>query len=466
MSRAGSGFIRFVFACVLVATCKPEPIASVFMCDASSNRPGCGTTPEGTPYTCFGGKQLGAGSDFCAEPCATDIAVTDADSICLKKAKLRTCHPSEKTAEDPDGCGKYLACLRTDLIRDEGVCLAMQVCSTDTDCADSVLSTCGATVLKALFPNAPYKTSNLQCVIGGCKARQSSCPVGETCLAMVVPSTTPVPDICVPTCDSELKCPPNYACWQRVSGPGMPNVCIPTLPGSRCTTSLDCWAGECLDSGEGFSLCALPCESDKDCVPFSDSSRRQFCVPAKGDKKYCMGVSPFAGTFCFSDELCPPGQKCFFTSPYWPKPTPLGECRIPCGAGDVCPVRGGLPHACFVRDADRSCYPGVLGVTCRRSDECLAGRTCESLPPEDGPSAVDGGPDGGTSPVADRVCTQPCDDDADCLDGWNNREGYCAAGWCRLGRQIGTACTRDPQCRGGLYCQNPGLGEPGTCTEL
>ena len=122
-----------------------------------------------------------------------------------------------------------------------------------------------------------------------------------------------------------------------------------------------------------------------------------------------MAISPFAGTYCGGDEHCPAGQKCFRTSPYWPKPTPLGECRIPCGAGDVCPVRGGLPHACFVRDADRSCYPGVLGVTCRRSDECLAGRTCENLPPEDGPPAVDGGPDGGTSPAADRMCTQPCD---------------------------------------------------------
>ena len=182
MPRAGIGFIRFVFACVLVAACKPDPVGPVYFCDASSNRSRCGTTPEGTPFTCFGGKQLGAGSDFCTEPCATDIAVPDADSICLKKAKLRTCRPSEKTAEDPDGCGEYLACLRTDLIRDEGVCLAMQVCSTDTDCT-GLLTTCGSTVLKALLPNAPYNTSNLQCVIRGCKARQTNCPVGETCLA-------------------------------------------------------------------------------------------------------------------------------------------------------------------------------------------------------------------------------------------------------------------------------------------
>ena len=112
-------------------------------------------------------------------------ATPGADSICLKRAKLRTCRPSEKTAEDPDGCGKHLACLRTDLTRDEGVCLAMKVCSSDVEC-DAVLSTCGSTVLKAMFPNAPYDASNLQCVVGGCKARQTGCPLGETCLPSVV----------------------------------------------------------------------------------------------------------------------------------------------------------------------------------------------------------------------------------------------------------------------------------------
>ena len=146
------------------------------------------------------------------------------------RGQAGTCRPSEKTAEDPDGCGDKLGCLRTNLTRDEGVCLAMKVCSSDGDCDDPALPTCGSTVLKALLPNAPFMTTNLQCVVGGCKAGKTSCPLGETCLPSVAPSTTAVPDLCVPSCDSELNCPPNYACWRRVSGAGAPAVCIPTLP--------------------------------------------------------------------------------------------------------------------------------------------------------------------------------------------------------------------------------------------
>ena len=128
-------------------------------------------------------------------------------------------------------------------------------------------------------------------------------------------------------------------------------------------------------------------------------------------------------------------------------------------------MRGGLAHACFVRGTDRSCYPGVMGVTCQRSEDCLAGRTCESLPPEDGPPVADA--DAGAeaaSRTATRVCTQPCADDADCLDGWGNQEGYCTAGWCRLGRQLGSPCTRDQQCAANR-CQGATPDSPGICVK-
>jgi hypothetical protein len=449
--------LALVFFVVSLAACQPDREAFLqrtFFCDASSNRPRCGTAEDGTALTCFGGTQLGAGRDFCVESCAGDsVAAGGTDSVCLKQAKLRTCRPSDKTPDDPDGCGKDLACLRTDLTRDEGVCLAMRICSGDADCANSPLNMCASTMLKSMFPRAPYLTGNVQCVLAGCKASQTECPLGETCLAKVVPSTTPVPDICVPTCDSDLNCPPNYACWRRLSGPDSPSVCIPTLPGSRCTTSLDCWAGECIAT-DGFSLCALPCERDADCVPFSDSSHRQYCVPAKGDKRYCMAVSPFAGSLCKADSNCPAGQTCFFSSPYWSEPTAVGECRPPCGQGDRCAARGGLPHACFVRGADRSCYPGVLGVTCQRSEECAAGRTCQRLAPESGSAA------GSTA-----VCTSPCGSDVDCLDSWNDQEAYCAGGWCRLARNVGGPCTRDQECADSR-CAGAAPDAPGTCTKV
>jgi hypothetical protein len=483
MSAPRSSVLGFAIALLLVAACKPDReafIGTAYRCDASSVRPGCGTTEDGTALTCFGGKQLGAGEDFCVEPCAGESPTSETGaSICLKNSKLRTCKPSE-----PDGCGKGLGCLRTDLTRDQGVCLAMNVCSVDEDCRGGVLNTCGSTVLKAMFPRAPFQTSNLQCVATACKARGTGCPQGESCLPLLVPPTTPVPDICVPNCDSDRNCPPNYTCWPQLSGPGSPDICIPTLPGSRCKTSLDCWAGDCLDTGEGFSVCALPCERDVDCVPYSDSSHRQYCARTREDRRYCMPVSPFAGALCVQDSQCPQPaspsavrQRCFRTSPYWQGVTPLGECRMPCEEETGCSARGGLPHACFVRGGDRSCYPGVLGVTCRRSEECLAGRTCETLPAEEGAVADagaeadaggdgggDGGLDGGAAGHGTRVCTSPCRDDADCVDGWGTQEGYCAAGWCRLGHNVKEPCMRDQQC-GSNRCEIASAGAPGVCVK-
>lgn len=174
-----------------------------------------------------------------------------------------------------------------------------------------------------------------------------------------------------------------------------------------------------------------------------------------------MAVSPFGGSLCLEDAHCPARQRCYFNSPFWRDRTPLGECRPPCGEGDSCAVRGGVPHACFVWGNDRSCYPGVLGTTCRRSEECLAGRTCESVPAEDIPPPVDAGAPGGHEQKA-RICTRPCTTDVDCLDVWNEPEGYCAGGWCRLALGMGSPCTRPQMCRD-QRCRGAGPGTPGTC---
>jgi len=442
-----------------VAGCHPDEKAffgKTYACDPSAAR--CGTSMTGQTLTCFGGKQLGGGRDFCVEECSQGQP-EEASAICVDgRAKLRTCRPSEGTADDPDGCGPDLACYRTDLISDTGVCLAMPVCSVDADCKDPVLSTCASSVLKAAVPGAPFQTSNLQCVVGGCKARQTSCPAGETCLPTVVPATSPVPDICVPSCDSRMNCPPNYVCWKRVSGPASPNVCLPTLAGVRCTASIDCMVGECLDTGEGFSLCSVPCESDHDCARYSDSSHKMYCVPTQDARRHCVPISTFAGSLCLMDVHCPAGQKCFFTSPYSTKPTQLGECRLPCGPEDRCPTRGGLTHTCFVRDDSKSCYPAILGLTCRRNEDCSSGNTCETLPLEERLRPEPPGTDPGTV----RVCARPCTGDVDCVDPWMNQEGYCEGGWCRIGAGQGGRCSRDQQCGRG-HCDRPGNEPWGTC---
>jgi hypothetical protein len=285
---------RLIVVSCLLVTCKPDEnvLDKTFLCDAS--RPGrqCGTDGAGAPLTCYAGKQLGAGRDFCTPQCSTAPAGSSPFICAANQAQLRTCRPSEGTPEDPDGCGPDLACYRTDLIRDEGVCLAMRVCSTNADCKDAVLSTCAGSLLAADFPGAPISTSNLHCVVSGCKARQTACPLGETCLPLVAPLSTMVPDACVPSCDSSLNCPPNYVCWRKVSGPAAPAICLPTLPGARCTSSLDCLVGDCLDTGEGFSLCSVPCDSDRDCALYSESSHKLFCVQARPEHKWPSAPSP------------------------------------------------------------------------------------------------------------------------------------------------------------------------------
>jgi hypothetical protein len=424
----------------------------IFSCKTSAPNPGCGTTREGAPMTCFGGSQLGAGSDFCVEQCTGQPG---SDFLCAGDAKLRTCRPSEKTADDPDGCGPDLACYRTDLYHDEGVCLAIRVCTADTDCKGNVLSSCAGPLLTAVYPEAGFQTSNLQCVVGGCKAKGTSCPEGQVCLPLLAPSTTAVPDICVPSCDSHLNCPPNYACWKRVSGPSSPAVCLPGLVGARCETSTDCMVGECVDTGAGFSECTVPCSRDEDCIPHSSANRRAFCSLMKGQQRYCVGISPFAGSVCLVDDNCPAGQKCFFTSPYHAQKTAIGECRLPCEADDRCAVRGGLAHACFVRGADRSCYPGLMGLTCQRTTDCMPGLVCQALPP-----AERFGGAGGEGTVS--KCTRTCQSDSDCWDIWKNREGYCEGGWCQPTENDTGPCLREEQCSH-THCSRADGGVTGMC---
>jgi hypothetical protein len=451
---------------LVLAGCKPSDdfFKRAFACDSSNVRPQCGTTSDGKQLFCFGAKQLGAGQDMCVEPCSGP-AVEGGDSICMVgKALLRTCDPTVKTAEDPDGCGPDLACLRTDLTSNRGVCLALPVCTADTDCRDPTVSTCATSFIKKGLPDANLQLTNLQCVISGCKARQTSCNVGQTCLPTVSPDTTAVPDICVPECDANLNCPPNYACWRKVSGPRSPKVCLPTLVGMRCTSAIDCMVGDCIDSTIGFKVCAVPCSSTQDCVAFSDSAHKQFCVSPRGDdQKYCMGFGPYAGALCLEDNDCPASEKCYHSSPSRPGNSLSGECRLPCTPNGSCETpRGGYPFGCLVRPDSTSCYPGILGMHCRRNEECLAGNSCEVVPLDQRYSVPGDWAKAAMGKTTAQICTRACQGDDDCRDLWKQQEAFCETGWCRRGGVAGAPCTRDQQCGRGK-CQLGDGGPMGAC---
>jgi hypothetical protein len=135
--------------------------------------------------------------------------------------------PSEKTAEDPDGCASTLlvcepiSSATRRLSSDEGLLHRHGLRST----ADH----CGSTVLKALFPNAPYNTSNLQCVVDGCKARLTSCRWRDLLAHVGAVYLTGTRHLCTHL-RFRAEVPAQLACWREVSGPGTKSVCIPTLP--------------------------------------------------------------------------------------------------------------------------------------------------------------------------------------------------------------------------------------------
>jgi len=179
----------------------------VFTCDTAALDPGCGKDSAGNPMTCFPASQLD-GADFCTESCGDPMSLPDEDAVCVQGgALLKACNPADTTT--PGGpCGRSdLGCLRTDVTRDEGVCMTMHPCTNDSDCPNPVRSTCAATFLKNLYPYDQDPTTgmhadNLYCLQEGCVSGGSSCAAGQSCLPKLIPAAAHPPDICVPNCDS------------------------------------------------------------------------------------------------------------------------------------------------------------------------------------------------------------------------------------------------------------------------
>src|SRR5262249_53327450 len=143
--------------------------------------------------------------------------------------------------------------------------LALNVCANDDDCKGSQRNICAATVLKKLGPQLS-NVNHLQCLQPSCTTSSSACPPSEACLADYY-SVGSAPDICVPRCDGNQHCPPNFACVLATSGAGSPIICVPGVPGERCVTDQDCVIGSCFDTGAGFNECVpgLMCTSDQLC---------------------------------------------------------------------------------------------------------------------------------------------------------------------------------------------------------
>jgi hypothetical protein len=421
--------------------------AKIWFCKANTDS--CGTTQSGKPMTCFEASQLG-GDDFCTEACDFAQGSTDPRFYCTTSgALLQRCGPERGLTDPAFACPSGLSCYRTDLVTDEGLCIQMTVCSDDSDCND-VRPTCATTLLQQRT-SLQLATGNLQCVVNMCATGQ--CPAGEVCLAGFF-DTAVGNDLCVPTCDENKLCPPNYACAAPPKSSGSPSLCLPGVPGIRCNDNQDCLTGDCLDAGGGFNECVvtwLACNEDKDCKLLDGASSTFLCVESvPGGGKHCILKEEFSGTNCELATDCPDGFICTHIGPYAPSMT-HGECRLPCGADLGCPVRGGIQHVCL-QGGEGGCYPTTFGLPCASGADCrMPELDCLPVLPDEH-TVID-------SPT---ICTMPCTTDADCeANPLIRGDTFCRQDehLCRLAGYAGTPCDNGKQCLSAVCASD------GTCAD-
>jgi hypothetical protein len=418
----------------------------VFACNVAAPNPGCGNDETGRKMDCFAARQLGA-TDFCARTC--DAARTSGpDAVCLDSGiSLRTCHPVVAPQNAPVSsvaCEQQgMACYRTDLLANEGVCTTMNTCDTDTQCRDPVRSVCATTFLASLYADATdvLQNDHMYCLQTGCRSRGTSCSPGETCLQEVIAANAHPPDICVPNCDSMLHCPPNFLCYRRVSTSVTPNVCIPGLLGFTCENAIDCMLGKCVDTGIGYKVCTTTCDTEADCRRFDGEQGRFVCIknPANPTEPgYCQTPDSYRGSLCDTTEECQPRNDQEVCSRFNPK-DPKGTCLLPCSSDGKCSPRVGINHTCLpsvvMGVASGVCFPGYFSLPCANDGNCIGDLTCHS-----------------TVPDAPSICTQMCTSTEDCSrNRWIAGDGWChpQLGICLGKLDDNASCTGDEACKSG-----------------
>lgn len=443
---------------VVAGACNVDKAAfesRIFPCDTTAPDPLCGSDGSGNKMTCFAARQIG-GADFCTKACGdTPMSVPEDDAVCVQgNAELKLCNPDDDANADgahPLGaCGRSdLGCLRTDVEvgATEGVCITGNPCVQDADCRDPVRSTCAATFLKQLYTAAhDLKPDHLYCLQEGCISGDTACSPGETCLPKVIPAAGNPPDICVPNCDSNGRCPPNHFCLSKISGRANPSVCIPGLLGFVCETDIDCLVGKCQSDDDahpdqGLKLCTTPCLSDDDCSKY-DSLQGAFVCSAGPKNRHCISPSAYTGALCNTTDDCSRdmGTVCAKQSP----DAKSGTCLLPCGASNPCVPRGGIGHTClpFVGDDKKEadvCFPGIFPLPCFGDLDCaVPDLKCAGVDVSDAANPKPG------------HCTHLCATDADCdNDVWTAGQAYCGAPTlpvCLPLGQAGDPCTADNQC--------------------
>jgi hypothetical protein len=448
----------------------------IFTCDINAAHPDqqCGTNVSGDAMKCFGGTQQLGSNAFCTDACDPHQPMTLPDGdICVEGgAKVKFCKPSDEGA-----CGSPdLACMRTDLLSDQGVCLTIKTCTKDTDCTDTIRTSCAGSFLETVYPKAQdlISSDHLYCLQQGCQANSASCSPGEICLRNVIPASANPPDICVPQCDSNENCPPNHFCLPAISGKANPKVCIPGLLGFVCNkTDIDCLIGTCFDDGgsgpgrsDDLHLCTIDCVTDADCMKFDGPQGHFVCNPSQ----HCVSPDAYRGASCNDSDDCSRDQGSICVRSH--ESDKQGTCLRQCNSQTDCLPRAGINQTCLagfyyspgqgapVVFPVSACYPGYFGIPCAPDapdvpSSCIGDLTCR----------VTGDLN---LPTDQPECTQLCATDADCAaDRWTTG-GWCKTPFCVPPQPTGAAC--DPMrqmCASGACakttCASSPCDPPYTC---
>jgi hypothetical protein len=210
------------------------------------------------------------------------------------------------------------------------------------------------------------------------------------------------------------------------------------MMGFRCITDMDCLLGACVDSGDGFKLCAAPCETEADCARFGAALGAFVCAadPA-GGRRTCQNPRAYVGSPCTSPSDCRPHEECVRQSPYFEAPMMGGECRARCSPAEPCRNRGGVPHVCVELGETRTCYPGRLHLPCESDADCVGDLRCLTVATPDADGRL----------ARRQRCSAPCQTDADCDQvRLVEKNAYCREGTCAALMIRGMPCDRDGQC--------------------
>jgi hypothetical protein len=339
--------------------------------------------------------------------------------------------------------------------------MPLNPCNEDGDCRDPVRSVCATSFLSTtIYPESKLPLDHMFCLQTNCKSRGTSCSPGETCLQEVLPLETHAADICVPNCDSHLRCPPNFLCYKKVSTAVAPAVCIPGLLGFTCDSSIDCMVGSCTNTGIGYNVCTAPCTNETDCQKFDGEQGSFTCIKNPADPTQpglCQSPDAYRGSICNSTADCVdrnPEEVCVLVN----QTDTQGVCLKPCSAdGGKCKPRGGINHSCYPFFDEGgatvpACFPGYLGIPCTEDSNCVGELKC--LP---------------TFPGAPSVCSAACADDADCARHTPARKGNRWAaddsGWCGQPDPLGTPlCLPGGVLPDGSPCPSSNACASGRCT--